>query len=103
MEPLNLTLLTPKKKLLIDEKVSEIKVAAHRGELTILPGHAPLITTLSCGMLVYKTTDDKTQKAMLSWGYLEVLDSDVNILAEEIKTSDQDDDRVNIDFGKLKK
>ncbi len=102
MESLNLNLLTPKKKLLIDQKTLEIRVAAYKGELTILPGHAPLITTLSSGILAYKTTDNKTQKAHLSWGYLEVLDDDVNILAEEVRKSDQDDERVNIDFGKLK-
>ena len=102
MESLNLNLLTPKKKLLIDKKVSEIRVAAYRGELTILPGHAPLITTLSSGRLTYKTVDNKIQTSMLSWGYLEVLNNDVNILAEEVRKSDQDDGRVNIDFGKLK-
>ena len=102
MESLNLNLLTPKKKLLVDQKVSEIRVAAYKGELTILPGHAALITTLSSGILTYKTADNKTQKAHLSWGYLEVLDNDVNILAEEVRKSDQDDERVNIDFGKLK-
>ena len=47
----SLTLVTPEKKLLTDVEIEEIIVPAFRGELNILPGHAPLMSTLGIGLL----------------------------------------------------
>ncbi len=80
---MNLTLLTPKRSLIVEKQVEEIKVCAYNGEITILSGHAPLITTLSPGKFVCKTGSGEVTTHTLSWGYLEVLDDEVNILAEE--------------------
>ena len=82
MEKLILTLLTPNRQFIVDQKVSMIRVTAHRGELTILPGHTPLMTTLVPGSFMYEM-DGKLEKSQLSWGYLEVLYNKVNVLAEE--------------------
>lgn len=77
-----LTLVTPEKRLVIDQEIDEVTVPAFRGELNILPGHAPLITTLETGVLTYKLKGQEAQKVSISWGYCQVNPQGVNILAE---------------------
>jgi F-type H+-transporting ATPase subunit epsilon len=77
-----LTLVTPEKRLVIDQEIDEVTVPAFRGELNILPGHAPLITTLETGVLSYKLKGQEAQKVSISWGYCQVSPQGVNILAE---------------------
>lgn len=77
-----LTLVTPEKRLVLDQEIDEVTVPAFRGELNILPGHAPLITTLETGVLSYKLKGQAPQKMSISWGYCQVSPLGVNILAE---------------------
>jgi F-type H+-transporting ATPase subunit epsilon len=77
-----LTLVTPEKRLVIDQEIDEVTVPAFKGELNILPGHAPLITTLETGVLKYKLKGQAEQKVSISWGYCQVSPLGVNILAE---------------------
>ena len=78
-----LTLVTPEKKILVDAEVDEVIVNGSRGGLDILPGHAPLMTTLQPGVLRFKPKNSsKYTKAALSWGYCEVNPKGINILAE---------------------
>ena len=85
-----LNLLTPEKKAVFDQEVTVVTVPAYSGEITILPGHAPMITTLGTGILKYKIKGvDKTFKAVISWGYCEVTTEGVNVLAEFMQTPEE--------------
>ena len=53
-----LNLLTPERKAVYDQEITEVTVPAYSGEITILPGHAALITTLGTGVLKYKLRID---------------------------------------------
>jgi len=78
-----LTLVTPQKKLLSDVEVEEIVVHADRGELNILPGHAPLMTTLRAGIFRVRLKGQSEWKsAAISWGYCEVSPNGVSVLAD---------------------
>ena len=78
-----LTLVTPQKKLLTDVEIEEVVVPAHRGQLNILPGHAPLMTTLTAGVLKVRLRGESQFKsAAISWGYCEVSPAGVNVLAD---------------------
>lgn len=80
-----LTLVTPEKKLVVDQEITEVTVPAYKGVLNILPGHTLLITTLETGIMRWKLKGvDKTFKAVVSWGYCEVHPEGVNILADII-------------------
>ena len=80
---LKLTLVTPVKRLAVDLAVDEVFVPGYRGELNILAGHSPLVTTLSTGVLRYREAGESEFKsAAISWGYCEVYADAVNILAE---------------------
>lgn len=85
-----LNVLTPEKKAVYDLEITEVTVPAYSGEITILPGHSPLITTLGTGILKYKVKgQDKVFKAVLSSGYCEVVPEAVNVLAEFIQVPDE--------------
>lgn len=85
-----LNVLTPERKAVFDQEVTEVSVPAHSGEMTILPGHAPMITTLGTGILRYKAKNqEKAFKAVISWGYCEVSPEGVNVLAEFLQTPEE--------------
>jgi F-type H+-transporting ATPase subunit epsilon len=85
-----LNVLTPERKAVFDTEITEVTVPAYSGEMTILPGHSPLITTLGTGILKYKVKgEDRTHKAVLSWGYCEVVPGAVNVLAEFMQTPEE--------------
>ena len=67
----------------MSQEVDEVVVPGHNGELDILPGHAPLMTLLSTGILRWRlkgTTE--MNKIVVSWGYCEVNPEGVIVLAE---------------------
>lgn len=77
-----LTIATPERRILVGQEVEEVTVPAFRGELNILPGHAPLITTLETGAMRWKLKGkDREDVAVISWGYCQVSPEGVNILA----------------------
>ena len=85
-----LSVLTPERKAVFDREILEVSVPAHSGEVTILPGHSPMITSLGTGILRYKVKgDDKIFKALVSWGYCEVSPQGVNVLAEFMQTPEE--------------
>jgi F-type H+-transporting ATPase subunit epsilon len=78
-----LNLVTPEKKLLTDAEVEEVIVPAYKGQLDILPGHAPLMSTLGTGVLKYRLKGAADyEKVVVSWGYLQVNFQGVTVLAE---------------------
>ncbi|MBX2988130.1 MAG: ATP synthase F1 subunit epsilon [Bdellovibrionaceae bacterium] len=78
-----LTVVTPERRLVLNQEIDEVTVPGFRGELNILPGHAPLITTLETGIMRWKIKGQaQEQVAVLSWGYCEVHPDGVEILAD---------------------
>lgn len=88
-----LTLVTPQKKIVEGAPLAKVFVPGFRGELEILPGHAPLITTLGEGVLKYKLEGSSDLKAVaVSWGYCEVTaKGQVNILVESAEAPEDID------------
>lgn len=78
-----LTVVTPEKRLVLKQEIDEVIVPAARGEMCVLPGHAPLITTLETGILKWKTKGSSVEhKAVISWGYCQVNPEGVEVLAD---------------------
>ncbi len=73
---------TPDKKVVTDADLEEITLPAFAGELHILPGHAPLMTTLDAGILRFKLKTGESQKMAISWGYCQISSDGVTVLAE---------------------
>jgi F-type H+-transporting ATPase subunit epsilon len=100
MDSLRLTLVTPLKKVLEGVEVSEIRVPADKGELTIFPDHSPMVTTLDTGVLTYIAKgSSEMSKAVITWGYCEVINGEVNLLAETAEAVE----KIDMDLAKKNK
>jgi len=75
-----LEIVTPA-KLLVKDAAEEAQIPGASGYLGILPGHAPLITELGVGEITYKASG-VTHTLSVAWGFMEVLQDKVTILAE---------------------
>lgn len=85
---------TPDKKVVSDIELEEITLPAYSGELNILPGHAPLMTSLEAGILKYKLKTGQTEKLAISWGYCQISSDGVTVLAETAVSADEIDTKV---------
>ena len=81
-------------RIVYSEDVSVLVAPGSDGELGVLPGHAPLLTTLAPGEI--KVTRDGEESFMVvSGGFLEVLGNKVTILANTAEHADEiDEDRA---------
>jgi len=88
-EFLNLDIVTPEKKV-VTLQVQEVVLPGSEGSLGVLPGHAPLLTALAVGELMYRTGQTKHYVAV-AWGFAEVLPERVTVLAEIAELGDEID------------
>jgi F-type H+-transporting ATPase subunit epsilon len=88
-DTLELEIVTPD-KLLVRERVEQVQIPGKTGELGILPGHAPLITTLTIGEISYRQGTN-THCLAVAWGFAEVLPDKVTILADTAERAEEID------------
>jgi F-type H+-transporting ATPase subunit epsilon len=77
---LRLTIVTRERKI-VETDVDEVELPASDGEIGILPGHTPLLTTLRIGQMRYRE-GGTVYRLVLSWGFAEVLPDRVIVMAE---------------------
>ena len=77
---LDLEIVTPA-KMVVTLKADSVTIPTAKGEIGILPNHAPLISTLKSGVLSY-TAQNTTEKLVVSGGFVEVSGNKVSILAD---------------------
>ncbi len=88
-DTLELQIVTPD-KLLVHERVEGVQIPGKSGELGVLPGHAPLITTLTIGEISYRQGAN-THYLSVAWGFAEVLPDKVTILADTAERAEEID------------
>lgn len=74
-------LVSPERKL-ASMQVSEVQIPGSEGDMTAMPDHMPIITTLRPG-IVRATGADGTKEFVVSGGFAEVTAEGVSILAEQ--------------------
>ena len=79
--PLSLTIVTPSQRVVKDLKVERIVMPAAKGEVTILPGHTPLLAALDAGR-IHTESDQEEINFLVDYGFAEVRDDKVSIFAE---------------------
>lgn len=87
--PLEVELVTPE-RILLQAQVDELNVPSELGYLGILPGHTALLTTLGEGELMVRQGSAQRFLAVF-WGYMEVNDDKVTILAEVAEPGEEID------------
>ena len=86
---LELEIVTPE-KLVLKAQVDSVTVPTASGEVGILPSHAPLVSAVKPGILVY-TVKGLTDKLAVSGGFLEVNSNKVAVLADTAESADEID------------
>jgi len=79
-ESITLDVVTPEKRL-CSLQVDEVVLPGSEGSFGVLPGHAPLLSALDVGPLMYRRGTDKQYMALAN-GFVEVLPDRVTVLAE---------------------
>src|SRR3954451_12393713 len=77
---LKLEVVTPERRV-IDTEVDTVTLPTASGEAGILPNHAPLISAVSPGVMVY-TSKGSAEKMVLSSGFVEVNHDKVSVLVD---------------------
>ncbi|MBM4304288.1 MAG: ATP synthase F1 subunit epsilon [Deltaproteobacteria bacterium] len=83
---LKLDIVTPTKKLVEGATADNIKLPGAKGELEILDGHTDLLTLLKTGPLVF-TKDGRERKFAISYGFAEIRNNKVLVLADTVEES----------------
>ncbi|GAA6171226.1 F0F1 ATP synthase subunit epsilon [Colwellia sp. KU-HH00111] len=67
---------------LFSGSIKSLQITGSEGELGIMPGHAPLLTSLKPGMALITRKDGSEEVIYLSGGMLEVQPNHVTVLAD---------------------
>lgn len=78
-ERLHLEIVTPSRRV-VEVEVDEVRLPGALGEMGVLPGHIPLLTSLAAGPLTYFVDGNATKYAVRG-GFAEVLPERVTVLA----------------------
>lgn len=88
-EIIQVEIVTPD-RLVVNDTAEYIEIPGKTGYLGVLPGHAPLITELAVGEISYSNAG-KTKRLAVAWGFAEVLQNKVTILAETAEKAEEID------------
>jgi F-type H+-transporting ATPase subunit epsilon len=86
---IQLEIVTPDRQV-VHDLVESVTIPGKGGYLGILPGHAPLLSELRTGEVVYSRDGTKHYLAV-SWGFAEVLPSRVIILVQTAERAEEID------------
>ena len=81
MSTFKFELVSPE-KLLVSADVEQVVVPGAEGDFTVLPGHAPVMSTLRPGIIDVRLAGGKTQKLYVQGGFAEVDPGNLTILAQ---------------------
>ncbi len=89
-DPLQFELVSPE-KLVLSKPVAMVTVPGGEGDFGVLPGHAPMITTVRPGVIaVYEANDTTvTERIFVAGGFAEVSEGRCTVLAEEVVPVDR--------------
>jgi F-type H+-transporting ATPase subunit epsilon len=94
---LTLEIVTPDRSL-VTEQVDEVELPGADGYFGVLPGHTPLLASLSVGEMWYRVGQDR-QYLAIAFGFAEVLPDRVTVLAQ-IAERAEDIDRERAERAK---
>jgi F-type H+-transporting ATPase subunit epsilon len=94
---ITLEVVTPERKIL-SEVVDEVVLPGRDGYLGVLPGHAPLLTSLKIGQIEYRQGSEKHYLS-LAWGFAEILPEKVTILADVAERPEE----IDVERAKARK
>ncbi|MBI5946661.1 MAG: F0F1 ATP synthase subunit epsilon [Chloroflexi bacterium] len=88
--PLTVEIVTAERVVRTESGVDMLIVPGTEGQLGILPRHAPLMTTLAPGELVFRRGNDE-ESFVITGGFMEVRNDRVTILADAAEAAEEID------------
>src|SRR3989339_1643661 len=82
--------ITTPERIVYSEEVDQVNLPTREGEITVLPGHIPLVAALLPGELMFKRGKEDFSMAV-SGGFIEVLPAKVTVLADSAEHADEID------------
>ncbi|MDT0682575.1 F0F1 ATP synthase subunit epsilon [Roseicyclus sp. F158] len=86
-DTMQVDLVSPE-RMVASVQASEVRIPGADGDLTAMPDHSPLITTLRPGVLVI-VTGGKEEKYLVTGGFAEIGKEGTSILAERAHHADE--------------
>jgi len=80
-DTLHFDLVSPERRLAAME-AREVRLPAAEGQMTAMPDHTPVITTLRPGLVVVTGTDGATSSYAVTGGFAEITQESAAVLAE---------------------
>lgn len=77
--PLTLKIVSPE-RIVFNGSVESVTVPGTQGQFEILPNHAPIISSLEVGDVIYNT--DKKNTLKIQGGFISVQKNQINICVE---------------------
>lgn len=84
-------IITPEKIVFKDE-IDSITLPTQEGEITILPGHIPLIAPTKPGEIIVRKDNTAHHMAVMN-GFLETSDNNIRLLVESAELAENIDER----------
>jgi len=91
MRKIKFEITTPERKV-YSEDVDQVTIPTKEGEITVLPGHIPLVAALVPGELVVLKDKDSISMAVAG-GFIEVLANKVTVLADNAERAEEIDEQ----------
>lgn len=81
MATLHFELVSPE-RVLFSGEVEAVLLPGTEGDMTVLPGHAPLMTTLKAGFVVATNHKNQGERVLVRGGFAEINAAGLTVLAE---------------------
>jgi F-type H+-transporting ATPase subunit epsilon len=85
--PLKLSIVTADRTVLERDDVTRLVVPGADGQITLLPSHAPLMTSLGLGEMIAYTADG-LEPIAIHGGFLQITNDEVKVLADAAEHAD---------------
>jgi F-type H+-transporting ATPase subunit epsilon len=89
---INFEIVTPERTLL-KTKILQVTVPTQEGDITVLPEHTPLVSSLKTGVLEITKEDESIEIMSVAGGFLEVLLDKIVILADNADRAEEIDEK----------
>jgi len=93
--PLKIRISSPERPT-AELEADELVLPGAAGVFTVLPGHTPLLTTLTQGVLIARRGEREAEFFAVHGGFAEVLQNRISILADVLEPAEE------IDLGRAK-
>lgn len=81
MATFNFELVSPE-RVLFSGEVDAVVLPATEGDMTVLAGHSPVMTTLKTGFLVVTSTPGNGRRVLVRGGFADINQNGLTVLAE---------------------